>query len=69
MKRYRRISIVGVVALVALGGWMLTAADRGNGGVDPAKVVSVEQGRMVVSVVATGKIEPITKVEVKSPSP
>lgn len=34
--------------------------------VDPSKVVTVERGTMVKSVVATGKIEPITKVEIKS---
>lgn len=34
--------------------------------VDPARLVRVEHGTMVRSVVATGKIEPITKVEIKS---
>ena len=33
---------------------------------DPSKIVTVERGTMVRSVVATGKIEPITKVEIKS---
>ena len=33
---------------------------------DPSKMASVERGTMVRSVVATGKIEPITKVEIKS---
>jgi HlyD family secretion protein len=33
---------------------------------DPAKVATVERGTMTKSVVATGRIEPITKVEVKS---
>jgi HlyD family secretion protein len=34
--------------------------------VDAAKIVTVETGTMVKSVVATGKIEPTTKVEIKS---
>src|SRR4051812_28271437 len=33
---------------------------------DPSKTASAERGTMVRSVVATGKIEPITKVEIKS---
>src|SRR5262249_47206396 len=34
--------------------------------IDPAKLATVERGTMVKSVVATGKVEPITKVEIKS---
>lgn len=34
--------------------------------IDPARIATVERGTMVRSVVATGKIEPITKVEIKS---
>jgi HlyD family secretion protein len=34
--------------------------------IDPAKLVTAEPGTMVKSVVATGKIEPTTKVEIKS---
>jgi HlyD family secretion protein len=34
--------------------------------VDPSKLAAVEVGTMVKSVVATGKVEPITKVEIKS---
>src|SRR5215813_13362777 len=37
-----------------------------SGEIDPAKLVTVETGTMVRSVVATGKIEPTTKVEIKS---
>ena len=33
--------------------------------IDPTKIASVEQGDLAKSVVATGQIEPITKVEVK----
>src|ERR1700730_7248308 len=34
--------------------------------VDPARIAPVERGTIVKSVVATGKVEPITKVEIKS---
>jgi HlyD family secretion protein len=50
--------IVGAIGLVSLKG---AAPD-----VDPAKMATAELGTMVKSVVATGKVEPITKVEVKS---
>lgn len=38
----------------------------GEVAVDPARVAEVQRGTMVRSVVATGKIEPITKIELKS---
>src|SRR5690349_14308686 len=34
--------------------------------IDASKLATVERGTMVRSVVATGKVEPITKVEIKS---
>ncbi|HUR35306.1 MAG TPA: efflux RND transporter periplasmic adaptor subunit [Vicinamibacterales bacterium] len=34
--------------------------------IDASKLVAVERGTMVRSVVATGKVEPITKIEIKS---
>src|SRR5439155_25605619 len=34
--------------------------------IDPSKLATVERGTMVKSGVATGKVEPITKVEIKS---
>jgi HlyD family secretion protein len=54
------ILVVGVVALWFAG------VGRAAEGPDPASLVTVEKGTMVVSVVATGKVEPITKVEIKS---
>ena len=44
----------------------LVAAKRGSTKIDPSKLAKVESGDLAKSVVATGKIEPITKVEVKS---
>jgi HlyD family secretion protein len=54
---------LGLVLLIAGG---LIAATRGGTKIDPTKLAKVEQGDLAKSVVATGKVEPITKVEVKS---
>jgi len=65
-KRRRWILIIaGGVALVGatLG---LTAALRPNHLIDPSKLAAVERGDIARSVVATGKIQPLAKVEVKS---
>lgn len=55
---------IGVAVATAAG----VAATRGSGKVefDPARLATAEIGTMTTSVVATGKIEPITKVEIKS---
>ena len=40
---------------------------RGSGTkIDPSRIAKVQRGDVAKSVVATGKIQPITKVEVKS---
>jgi HlyD family secretion protein len=66
MKPYRRWIIAAAVLVVAALTWRFTAGGRSGGAIDPSKIATVEKGTMVVSVVATGKIEPITKVEIKS---
>jgi HlyD family secretion protein len=43
-----------------------SAALRPNHAIDPDKLATVERGDIARSVVATGEIEPLTKVEVKS---
>jgi len=66
-KRRKRIiygSIAAVVLLVIAGG--VYAATSGGTKIDPSKLAKVEKGDLAKSVVATGKIEPITKVEIKS---
>jgi HlyD family secretion protein len=66
-KRNRRILYVGIgvaVVLVAVGG--LIAAARGGTKIDPSKLAKVDRADLAKSVVATGKVEPITKVEIKS---
>jgi HlyD family secretion protein len=67
-KKHRKGWIYGGIALVlvlviAIG---LMAAMRGGTKIDPSKLAKVERGDLAKSVVATGKVEPITKVEIKS---
>jgi len=66
-KRRKRIilltSIAVGLALVIVGA---SAALRPNRTIDPDKLATVERSDIARSVVATGKIEPLTKVEVKS---
>jgi HlyD family secretion protein len=66
-KRTRRIiwAIVAVVVLVVIVGG-LVAATRTGTKIDPSKLGKVEKGDLAKSVVATGKVQPITKVEIKS---
>ncbi len=66
-KRRRRIifGVIAAVILLAVVGGVI-AATSGGTKIDPSKLAKVERGDLAKSVVATGKIEPITKVEVKS---
>lgn len=66
--RKRRRWIILVSAVVLLGGGIIGigAALRPNNQIDPSKIAVVEKGDLAKSVVATGKIEPLAKVEVKS---
>lgn len=54
--------MLGAAALVAYMATVNGAATT----IDPSRLATVERGTMTRSVVATGKIEPITKVEIKS---
>jgi HlyD family secretion protein len=66
-KKRRRFFYIGgsiLLLIVVVGG--LVAFTRGGTKIDPSKLAKVEKGDLAKSVVATGKIEPITKVEVKS---
>ena len=67
-KKRRRLIIWGsvglvLVLLIAAG---VIAAKSGGTKIDPSKLAKVEKGDLAKSVVATGKVTPITKVEVKS---
>ncbi len=66
-KKRRRFFYIGgsiLLLLLVVGG--LVAFTRGGSKIDPSKLAKVEKGDLAKSVVATGKIEPITKVEIKS---
>jgi HlyD family secretion protein len=52
---------------VIVGGvYGLSTLNGASNAIDPSKLATVERGVMLRSVVATGKVEPITKVEIKS---
>lgn len=67
-RKARFFSILGVV-LAVLGGaalWTVRAYTRSSNKIDPERLVKVERIDLARSVVATGKVEPVTKVELKS---
>jgi HlyD family secretion protein len=65
-KSKRVIYILSAFAFIVLVVVILVAATRGSTKIDPSKLAKVERGDLAKSVVATGKIYPITNVEVKS---
>ena len=64
--RKRVLIAIAAVFIVAGGVWGYSTLNGASTNIDPSKIATVEQGTMVRSVVATGKVEPITKVEIKS---
>ena len=65
-KTRRRLLLAGGALVLLLATIGLVSASRGGGEIDPSKLAAVERGDIARSVVATGKIEPLAKVEVKS---
>ena len=67
-RRSRKGLYIGIAAaVVVVGGAAGIVTLKGAApDIDPARLATVEQGTIVKSVVATGKVEPITKVEIKS---
>ena len=67
-KAKRRLFYGGSFTAVGLlaGVYLLAGSASAGADFDPTSIATVERGTMTRSVVATGKIEPITKVEVKS---
>jgi HlyD family secretion protein len=67
MKKSRRLSLGAVALVIVIAGvYGLSTLNGASSNIDPAKLATVERGVMLRSVVATGKVEPITKVEIKS---
>jgi len=61
--RRRWIFAAAAIALVAVFGLM---AMRNGTEIDPSRLATIERGDVARSVVATGKIQPLTQVEIKS---
>ena len=66
-KKNRKLVIIVVVTIVVIlvAAGIVYAKSSGTK-IDDSKIAKVDQGDLAKSVVATGKIEPITKVELKS---
>jgi HlyD family secretion protein len=66
-KKRKRWIVLGSVTVVLVAVIVIaTAALRPTHTIEPDKLATTERGDIARSVVATGKIEPLTKVEVKS---
>ena len=65
-KSRKTLYISAAAVLVVAGAVGLATLKGASPSVDSSKIATAERGTMVKSVVATGKIEPITKVEIKS---
>jgi HlyD family secretion protein len=68
MNKSRKRILIAVAVVIVVGGgiWGFSTLNGASTNIDPSKIATVEPGTMVRSVVATGKVEPITKVEIKS---
>jgi HlyD family secretion protein len=67
-KKSRKLLIVVlfVVVLVVAGAYSVSVMSRPAADIDPSRLAVVERGDLAKSVVAIGKIEPVSKVEIKS---
>ena len=63
-KRWYVGALLAVLVIASVAGYARLKGASAD--IDQSKVVAAEPGTMVRSVVATGKIEPMTKVEIKS---
>jgi HlyD family secretion protein len=68
VKKSRKRLYLGVgAAVLVVGGVAGFATLKGaSSDIDQSRLATVERGTMVKSVVATGKVEPITKIEIKA---
>jgi len=66
-KRRRRLIWAGIAILIlGAGGFGVKAALSPSHEIDPSKLASVERGDLARVVVATGKIQPLSKADIKS---
>jgi HlyD family secretion protein len=65
-RRWLFWAILSVVAVVVVGGVVAFAMHSGDAKIPDARLAKVTRGDIAKSVVATGPIQPITKVELKS---
>src|ERR1700704_11036 len=65
-KRRRIIWVVAILVVLGAGGYGVMAALRPSHEIDPSKLAAVERGDLARVVVATGKIQPLSKAELKS---
>jgi len=66
-KRGKAIWIVLVLTVIGVGGFFaMKAVGKKPEKIDPEKIAKVERMDLARSVVATGKIQPVTQVEIKS---
>ena len=67
MKKSKKWSLIaGTVVVLAVAAWGFSTLNGASSTIDPSRLATVERATMTRSVVATGKVEPITKVEIKS---
>src|ERR1700676_887973 len=65
-RRSRIIWAVRILVALGVGGYGVMAALRPSHEIDPSKLATVERGDLARVVVATGKIQPLSKAEIKS---
>lgn len=65
-KRRRRILYGSIALAVVALVWGLSSVFGSKETIDPSKLATAERGTVARSVVATGKIQPLAKVEIKS---
>jgi HlyD family secretion protein len=66
-RKKRRLVWLGIaVVVLGGGGYGVMAALRPNHEIDPSKLSAVERGDLARVVVATGKIQPLSKADIKS---
>ena len=67
-KRSRRMWLIGgaFFVLAGLGVTGFVVMSRPKNEIDSSRLAAVERGNITRSVVATGKVEPIAKVEIKA---